>query len=188
MDKEIILASSSPRRYELLKKIVNDFKVIPSNKKEEFPLSLEALKVSLYLSNIKALDIYSKHNDSIVIGADTSIVIDNKVIGKPIDKEDAKRMLQYLSNKMHYVISGVTIYCNNNKYEINSINKVYFKELKAEEIDEYLMIDEYKDKAGSYAIQGVGSKFIAKYEGEYESIMGLPIKELANLLNDLASK
>lgn len=180
--KEIILASASPRRKELLKNIVSDFKIIPSNIKEEYPNDLNLLDVALYISDLKANDIYLKHSDSIVIGCDTAIVFNNKIIGKPKNKEDARETLTMLSNNVHYVTSGVTIYCDNNKYQINSINKVYFKKLSLEQIDNYLSCDEYKDKAGSYAIQGIAKEFIEKIEGEYESIVGLPIKDLKPLL------
>jgi septum formation protein len=86
---------------------------------------------------------------------------------------------------MHYVVSGITIYSNNEKYSINSINKVFFKNISEDDICEYLKNDEYKDKAGSYAIQGLAAKFIDRIDGEYESIVGLPIKELSKLLNEL---
>lgn len=183
--KEIILASSSPRRKELLKTIVDEFKIIPSNIDESYPSFLDPIKVSLYISDLKAKDIYNKYPNAIVIGCDTTIVLDNKVIGKPKDKIDAKNMLKSFSNKMHIVVSGVTIYSDNKKYEINSINKVYFKDLSEKEIDEYLEYDEYKDKAGSYAIQGLASKFIYKIDGEYESIVGLPIKDLKNIIDKI---
>lgn len=183
--QEIILASASPRRKQLLKTIVNDFKIIPSDVEEKFPNDLDLLDVSLYISDLKAYDIYKQHKNCIVIGCDTSIVFNNKVIGKPINKEDAKLTLLSFSNNMHYVVSGVTVYCNNQKYQINSINKVYFKNINEELIDEYLTHDEYKDKAGSYAIQGIANSFIDKIEGEYEAIVGLPIKELSKLIKKI---
>ena len=183
--KEIILASASIRRKELLSTIIKNFKIIPSNIEETFPNSLNLFEVPLYISNLKAKDIYSKHPESIVIGCDTAIVFDNKLIGKPKDITDAKETLMSFSNKYHYVVTGLTIYSNNKQYSINSINKVYFKNITEIEIDEYLKFDEYKDKAGSYAIQGLASKFIEKIDGEYEAIVGLPIIELKKLLNQI---
>ena len=185
MKKKIILASASPRRKQLLKTIVNDFLIIPSNINEIYPNNLDPLMVSLYISNLKALDIHNKYPSDIVIGCDTTVVINNQVLGKPINEDDAKNMLNSLSNNCHLVISAVTIYNANTKYEINSINKVYFNKLSEQDISEYLKNDEYKDKAGSYAIQGLASKFINKIEGEYESIVGLPIKELKSLLDKI---
>lgn len=185
MKPKIILASASPRRKELLSQLVSEFAIIPSNIKEKYPSDLDVFKVALHISNLKALDVYKNNTDSLVIGCDTIVILNNEILGKPKNKEDARRMLNLLSDKMHYVVSGLTVYYSNKKYEINSINKVYFKKLSKEEIDLYLKNSEYKDKAGSYAIQGLASKFIDKFEGEYESIVGLPINELSNLLNSI---
>lgn len=183
--KDIILASASPRREFLLKQLIKDFKIVPSNVKETYPETLNLLEVPLYISNLKAFDIYLNNSQSIVIGCDTAIVYQNKLIGKPLNKQDAFNTLSSFSDNWHYVVSGVTIYSDNKKYEINSINKVYFKKISPEEINEYLQLDEYKDKAGSYAIQGVAAKFIDKIEGEYEAIIGLPIAELSEILKSL---
>ena len=183
--KKIILASSSPRRKELLATIISDFDIVPSNIEETYPSSMDLFEIPLYISNLKALDIYNKYPSSIVIGCDTAIVFKDKLIGKPKDKDDAKQTLLEFSNNYHYVVSGVTIYSSTQKYEINSINKVYFKNISINDIEEYLSNDEYKDKAGSYAIQGLASKFIDKIEGEFEAIVGLPIKELLKILKSL---
>ena len=156
----IILASASPRRKQLLSTITNDFIIIPSEVKETYPSSLDAMDVSLYLSNLKAKDIHTKYPNDIVIGSDTTVIINNTVLGKPLNKDDARKMLYTLSNNVHYVVSGVTIYNKDEIHQINSISKVYFKDLSNNDIEEYLTHDEYKDKAGSYAIQGLASKFI----------------------------
>ena len=182
---QIILASASPRRKELLGSIVNEFTICPSNIKETYPDDLDPLSVSLYISQRKAKDIHQKYPNDIVIGCDTTVIIDNKILGKPKNKQDAKDMLILLSNKMHYVTTGVTIYANKEKYQINSINKVYFKKINEDDINNYLEFDEYKDKAGGYAIQGLAKEFIEKIDGEYEAIVGLPIKELNNILKQI---
>ena len=182
---KIILASASPRRKQLLSTITTDFVIIPSNVEENFPNTLDAMKVSLYLSNLKAKDIHDRYPNDIVIGSDTTVIINNEILGKPINKLDAKRMLTTLSNNIHYVVSGVTIYNQNEVYEINSISKVYFKELTDQDIDQYLENDEYKDKAGSYAIQGLASKFIDHIEGDYDTIVGFPTKEVERVLKDI---
>ena len=140
--KEIILASASPRRKELLKSVVDDFKIIPSNVSETYPDNLNSFEVSLYISDLKAYDIYKKHPNSLVIGCDTTIVFKNEVIGKPINKKDAKQTLLKFSNNMHYVVSAITIYYENKKHQINSINEVYFKSLTEDQIDRYLENDE----------------------------------------------
>lgn len=180
----VILASASPRRKELLKKIITDFAIIPSDIAENYPSSLNKTDIALYLSNLKAYDVYSKNVNSLVIGVDTIVVIDNVILGKPVNREHAKDMLRMLSGKMHYVITGVSVYYNNQKYQINSINKVYFKTLTENEIDEYLSIDEYKDKAGSYAIQGIASKFIRGIDGDFDNVVGLPVTRLLSVLRD----
>lgn len=183
--KKIILASASPRRKQLLSTILNDFEVITSSIEETYPDNLDLSLIPLYLSNLKAYDVHLKFPHDIVIGADTAIVFENKILGKPKNKQEAKSMLTEFSNKFHFVVTGVTIYDGCEKYEINSINKVYFNDLSEKEIDDYLLHEEYKDKAGSYAIQGMASKFINKIEGEYEAIVGLPIKDLKLILKDL---
>lgn len=180
---KIILASSSPRRKQLLSKITTEFDVIPSNAEEIYPESLSAMDVSLYLSNIKAKDIHKQYPDKIVIGSDTTVVINNTLLGKPKDKNEAKQMLTTLSNNVHYVVSGVTIYNKDEVLQINSISKVFFKKLSEEEIDEYLTNDEYKDKAGSYAIQGLASKFVDHIEGDYDTIVGFPTDEVKIILD-----
>ena len=183
--KRIILASASPRRKQLLKTITNDFEIIPSNAIEIYPNTLPAIEVSLYLSKIKADDIHNLYPNDIVIGSDTTVIINDKVLGKPLDKEDAFNMLATLSNNVHYVVSGVTIYDASDIYQINSISKVYFKELTTTDIEEYLSNDEYKDKAGSYAIQGLASKFIDHIEGDYDTIVGFPTLEVKNILDKI---
>ena len=183
--KKVILASSSPRRKELLSSILNDFEIIPSDIDETFPDTLNLLEVPLYISDLKANDIYTKNPSCLVIGCDTAIVFDNKLIGKPKNKLDAKKTLMSFSNNWHYVVTGVTIYCDDKKYQINSTNEVYFKSITEQEIDNYLQHDEYKDKAGSYAIQGIANTFIEKIEGEYEAIIGLPIKQLKPIIDEL---
>ena len=182
--KDIILASSSPRRKELLSKIVDSFDIIPSAVEETYPPSLDKFKVSLYLSDLKAHDVYTQHPKNIVIGVDTTVIINEQILGKPANKDDARRMLKMLSGNVHYVVTGVTVY-SDEKYQINSISMVYFKKLSNEDIESYLSNDEYKDKAGSYAIQGLAKSFIDKIEGDYDSIVGLPTNELKALLNKI---
>ncbi len=181
----IILASASPRRKQLLSKITTNFEIIPSEAEEIYPETLQAMDVSLYLSNLKAKDIHNKYPDKIVIGSDTTVIINNKLLGKPKDKNEAKEMLTMLSNNVHYVVSGVTIYNKEEVFQINAISKVFFKKLTEQEIDEYLLEDEYKDKAGSYAIQGIAGKFIDHIEGDYDTIVGFPTNEVKAILDKI---
>ena len=182
---KIILASASPRRKQLLKTIIDDFEIIPSNAIEIYPKELDAIEVSLYLSKIKAEDIHNKYPDDIVIGSDTTVIINNTVLGKPIDKEDARNMLKILYDNTHFVVSGVTIYNKNEIHQINSISKVVFKKLDDDDIEQYLSNDEYKDKAGSYAIQGLASVFIDHIEGDYDTIVGFPTIEVKKILDKI---
>ena len=179
----IILASNSPRRKTLLSEIVKEFEIIPSNIDEIIPDHISAFDAPVYLATQKCLDVFNKNNyDDIVIAADTMIVLDDKIYGKPINKDNAKNMLMTFSNKTHYVITGVCI-CNKARtISFSSINEVEFYDLSEKEIDTYLENDEYLDKAGAYAIQGKASLFIKSIKGDYNGIVGLPIAQLNRIL------
>lgn len=178
----IILASASPRRKDLLKKIVNEFTVLSSNISEDIPSNITAMDAAEYLAVQKAMDVYNKNPNDLIIGADTTIVFNDKIYGKPKDKEDAKKMLTKFSGNTHYVITGICIICKDKKISFSSINRVQFYPLKEAEIQNYLMDDEYIDKAGAYAIQGKGSLFVKEIMGDYNSIVGLPISQLKRVL------
>lgn len=180
-----ILASASPRRKELLSKIINNFQIIPSSIDESLLVNdtTDVFETAELLATKKALDVYkSQPKDNIVIGADTVIVFNNKIYGKPQNKEDAINMLSSFSDNTHFVITGVCIASNKRTISFSSISKVTFYKLTNEEIENYLNDDEYKDKAGSYAIQGKASLFIKKIDGDYNSIIGLPIAEINQML------
>ena len=180
----IILASASPRRKELLGHIINDFKIVPSSIEETVPDNLPLTEHAVYLSTQKALDVFKDHNEDIIIASDTTIVFKNEIYGKPKNKEDAKRMLTSLSNNTHLVITGVCVASKNRTISFSSVNEVEFYELSESEIDEYLTHDEYKDKAGSYAIQGKANLFVKSIKGDYNSIVGLPVAQLNRVLKD----
>jgi len=182
-----ILASASPRRKELLSKITNDFKIVSSSIDEEEILSKNvrpALEIPEFLATQKALDVAKKHPNCTIIAADTAIVLEDTIYGKPKDKNDAKKMLTKFSGNTHFVVTGVCIVYTNKTISFSSINEVTFYKLSKEEIDNYLSIDEYVDKAGSYAIQGEGFKFIKSIKGDYYSIIGLPIAEIKRVLKN----
>ena len=178
----IILASASPRRKELLKKIIPSFEVIPSNVDETIPENIPAMDVAEFLSTQKAMDVYSNHPQDTVIASDTVIVMNNEIFGKPHTREEAKRMLLKFSNNTHYVVTGVCVLSNQRTISFSSINEVEFYNLSEEEIDNYLNNDEYKDKAGSYAIQGKANIFVKQIKGDYNSIVGLPVAQLYRVL------
>lgn len=178
----IILASASPRRKELLSKLIDDFKIVTSDIEEDYPQSTNAIDVSEYLATKKALDIHKKFPNDIVIAADTTIVFNNKIYGKPQNKDEAKEMLKLFSGNKHLVITGVSIISDKRSISFSSKNEVEFYNLTDEEIEEYLSTNEYIDKAGSYAIQGKGGLFVKNINGCFNSIVGLPISQLNRIL------
>lgn len=174
----LILASQSPRRVELLKHLNIPFKVIPSKMEEIIDEKLSINDIPASLAKQKALTVFADHKNDIIIGSDTIVVIDKIILGKPKDKKDAKRMLTLLSNKTHKVITGVCIVSKDKIQTFTNISEVSFIKLSETDIDNYLMDDEYIGKAGSYAIQGKSALFIKNINGDYYSVMGLPISEL----------
>lgn len=181
----IILASGSPRRKELLSKIVDEFKIVPSNIEENLPNYIEIDKSAEYLAVQKAKEIQSKYPNDIIIGADTIVVVNNKIYGKPINKEHAKEMLVSLSNTTHKVITGVCIFTPTKSLSFSSLTEVTFYNLSEDEINNYLESDEYIGKAGAYAIQGNAGLFVEKINGDYNNVIGLPISKLNRILKNL---
>lgn len=175
---KIILASKSPRRIELLSLLNVDFDTIPADIDEQIDINNDLKKEIEKLSFQKANHIYQNNKDALVIGADTIVSINDKVLGKPKSYEHAKDMLRLLSNNTHIVITGVTIISKDKVETFSSIAKVTFVELSEQEIDDYIKTNEPMDKAGAYAIQGIGAKFIKHIDGDFYTIMGLPIAEL----------
>ena len=180
----IILASCSPRRKELLSKIISDFEIVASSIDEDKLISYNypAMETPQFLATQKALDVFNKHPNDIVIAADTAIVFNNKIYGKPKDIKDAENMLKAFSDNTHFVVTGVCIISKKRNISFSSINEVTFYNLSNEEINQYLSSNEYTDKAGSYAIQGKAALFIKNINGDYNSIVGLPIAEINRIL------
>ena len=183
-----ILASASERRQELLKRLIESFEVVVSDFEEdkvEFNGDIETYVMTL--SKGKALDVANKvPKDTIIIAADTIVTINNKILGKPKDKNDAYNMLKLLSNNVHRVYSGVTV-LNTNTNTIESkctYTEVYFSELSDQEIYDYISTGECNDKAGAYGIQGLGGVFVEKINGCYYNVVGLPL----NLLKKIIAK
>lgn len=188
---KIILASGSPRRKELLSNLVEKFDIITSDFDEDIIKKQEKNPEKLVkkLSLAKANDVLSnlnKNEDFTIIAADTIVCINDTILGKPLDKTDAKKMLEKLSNNMHFVLTGMTVIINKNgvitKETVCSKSTMYFNKLTENEIIEYVNTCEPLDKAGSYAIQGIGNKFIKKYDGNFDSIVGLDTKQLKDIL------
>ena len=173
----IILASNSPRRKSLLKLIDLQFKVIASSVHEDFNINLKPIEFAKHYANLKALDVAEKHPNSLVIGADTIVVLDEEIIGKPKDENDSKLMLRKLSGRTHTVITGVSLVWRKENIvdTFNEETKVTFQNLTDEQIQFY--IDKYKpfDKAGSYGIQDWFAVCVKKIDGCFYNVMGMPL-------------
>ena len=178
----IILASKSPRRRELMEMLKLPFEIIVSDIDEQIDYDNDLVKEIEKLSFRKADAVYQENKDALVIGSDTIVKIGNDVLGKPKSVEQAKEMLRELSDNTHEVVTGVTIICNDQVETFSSVANVTFYPLSEEEIDEYVKTNEPMDKAGSYAIQGDGAKFIRSIEGDFYTIVGLPVGELYHRL------
>lgn len=181
---KIILASSSPRRMEILKSLGIDFEIMPSNFEEKI-IDLHPENLVCEFSKNKAIDVSQRvDNNKIIIAADTLVYKDDKVLGKPKTKDEACKMLEYLSGNSHFVVTGVCIIdtFNSKIYQDFQKTKVYFKKLSKNEILSYVNTGEPMDKAGAYGIQGLGSIFVEKIEGCYFNVVGLPINMLYNML------
>lgn len=185
MNNHIILASASPRRRELLSVITEDFEVIPSSIEEIVPNDISLSQTAEYLAKIKAVDIAAKHKDVVVIGADTCVIAEDEILGKPKDRADAFRMIKLLSGKTHSVITGCAVVYKGITNSFSVETKVEFYNLSDTEIEEYVNSSEPYDKAGAYAIQGKASLFVKKIVGSYFNVVGLPIAELNIKLKEI---
>lgn len=176
----IILASKSPRRKELLSLITEDFEIKSAQVDETLPCTMTPKKAVEYLSQIKAQP-FANGVDTI-IGADTVVCVDDLILGKPKDRDDAFNMLRLLSGRYHSVFTGVTVIKGNDMVTFSSETKVKFFELSNDEINDYIDTDECFDKAGAYGIQGKGALLVERIEGDYFNVVGLPINLLGRLL------
>ena len=178
----VILASASPRRKELLELITEDFRIMPSGVEETVPNGIPPEKQPEYLARLKADDIAKKYPHDTVIGADTSVIIDNCVLGKPDSREEAKKMLCMLSGRAHKVVTGCAVIKNGECRSFSSVTSVEFYPLTDREIEEYIDTGEPFDKAGAYGIQGKGGLLVKAIKGDWFNVVGLPVAELARVL------
>ncbi|MCD7840222.1 MAG: Maf family protein [Erysipelotrichaceae bacterium] len=177
----IILASSSPRRKELLENRGITFVVDASSIDEDLDENLDIDKRLMHLAANKAYPIHQKYPHDIVIGADTVVYYNNTIIGKPIDFNDAKRILLSLSNNKHRVYSAVAIYYGDELECLIDYTDVYFKNVEPY-LDNYLQTNEWIDKAGAYGIQGTAGIFVDHIEGDIETVIGLPTDKVVHSL------
>ncbi len=180
----LILASASPRRSELLRNAAISFEVDPAHVREEpFPHETP-LAYAQRLAHDKALAAFARHPEDVVLGADTVVVVDEHLLEKPIDPQDAARMLRLLSGRMHQVITGVCVVASGFERTEAEITQVSFSALSEREISEYVRTGEPMDKAGAYGIQGIASRWIGRIEGCYFNVVGLPITRVYGLLRE----
>ena len=183
---EIILASKSPRRREILENTKVRFSIEESQIDEVIKLNELPKETVMRLAYEKALDVANRNRNSLVIGADTIVVINDTILGKPKDDIEAFSMLKLLSGKTHYVITGFALInlSLDKKIVDCQVSQVTFKELSEQCIKDYLPAKESLDKAGAYGIQGYGGLLVENIQGDYFNIVGLPISKISDCLKD----
>lgn len=189
MTSRLILASESPRRYTLLKQIGIDFDAIPSKVKEDTICDETPEKYVLRIAEQKALGLARNYPESWIIAADTIVYIDNIILGKPKSTKEAEEMLNCLSGREHLVFTGIYV-CNLKRQKSDKRvvkTSVKMKKLSPLEIQWYINTDEPYDKAGGYAVQGIGSVMIESINGSYTNVIGLPLCELFQMLLELGA-
>lgn len=182
MNKRFILASASPRRSEILKNAGFDFDVIVSDADETLPENISANEAVLLLSRIKAESVSQNYPDCVVLGCDTVVSLDGKILGKPKTQEEAIGMLSALSGKIHKVYTGVTVTDGEKPKSFLNETSVEFYPLSEKTIRSYVRTNEPMDKAGAYGIQGFGCALVKRIDGDYFSVMGLPVSECVRVL------
>lgn len=181
----LILASGSPRRRELLGLLEFSFEIEPATGPEEPYAGGDPARYVERLAVAKATEVALRHRDpALVIGADTVVVLDGQLLGKPADDEEARRMLSFLSGRTHRVYTGVAVIEAPGLFSRSAaeVTDVTFKEMSADRIARYVATGEPMDKAGAYGIQGLGAVNVARIEGCYFNVVGLPLGKLADLL------
>ena len=173
----IILASESPRRRELIKKITKEFTVIPANI-DESVLHIPACDLPGELSKLKAYDVFAKYPNDKVLACDTVVIIDGQILGKPHSKKEASKMLHQLSGRKHVVISGYTIISKEKEVTRTVRTYVYFNKLSDELIDRYIASGSPMDKAGAYGIQDKEFDLVSHIEGSFDNVIGLPTEDI----------
>jgi len=182
MKRELVLASSSPRRQQLLSAAGISFRVQAANVPEEIKLGESPRQFSERLAHEKAEAIAKLLPASFVLGADTIVVVDEQVLGKPVDADDARRMLRLLSGRRHQVLTSVCLLGDGVRDVRTELTEVHFVEVTDREIAEYITTGEPMDKAGAYGIQGIASRWIPRIEGCYFNVVGLPVALVYQML------
>lgn len=179
---KLVLASASPRRKELLSSAGFDYEVHPAEIDEKVPDGTKSEHVAEILARQKATAVLEKYPGTVVLGSDTVVVLGGKILGKPHSKADAREMLRALSGKEHAVYTGVCVCSSEKTLSFTSCAKVKFYDLSDSVIDAYISTGEPMDKAGAYGAQGIGSMLVEKIDGDFFTVMGLPIAQSARAL------
>ncbi len=189
VQERLVLASASPRRREILSDLGFEFEVLPADVREDEMIWTDPSRAAALLAELKAGEVRKKRPLKTIIAADTVVVCDGKVLGKPSGREEAASMLKALSGKRHDVITGVALVAPPDRtyVEVESTG-VYFRKLTGREIAIYCDMDEPLDKAGAYAIQGHASIFIEKIDGDYLNVVGLPVSRLFRMFRRLEAE
>jgi septum formation protein len=188
MSVSVVLASGSPRRRQLLELIGIQHVVSPSNIDESMRPRETPPRHARRLAREKASTVAKRHPDSIIVAADTIVVVNRKVLGKPADVADARRMLSMLSGREHTVITAVAVARGSVLRSAVEEVRVRFRRLRPDEIDAYIATGEPMDKAGAYGIQGFGATIVERVEGDYFAVMGLPLARLVSLLRAVGAR
>jgi septum formation protein len=191
LQREIVLASASPRRISILEGLDVPFRSRPAHLDvdgQELPGRPYDLPVEL--ARLKAAEVARLHPEALVIGADTVVIADGDVLGKPRGREEAREHLRKLSGRSHDVVTGVSLKIERNNIEVvdSAVTSVRFKKLSDHDIEAYVDSGEWRGKAGAYAIQGLAACFVESIEGCYFNVVGLPVALLFDLINDIARK
>ena len=181
--KKIILASQSPRRKQLMEMAELEFEIVIADVDESNPEGMPGEEVPAFLAQKKATAVQHLANDAIIIAADTVVLLDNQILGKPKDATDAQKMLSLLSGRVHKVVTGVCIRKANKELCFSTTTEVFFRALTEKQIHHYIINYKPFDKAGAYAIQEwIGVTGIEKINGDYYNVMGLPIGDVIKVL------
>ena len=188
--QRVILASRSPRRIQLMKKIVNHFETMASDIDERIPPNEPPQSIALILAERKAQEVASRIGEGIVIGGDSIVVVNDEVLGKPNDEDESMEMLKKLSGKKHTVYTGVCVIKKPENQKINDVvaTEVIFRELEQWEVHKYIEKCQPFDKAGSYGIQDDAAVFIEEIHGCYYNVVGLPVAKVYEIMKKLLNK
>ena len=181
----LILASASPRRRELLSRFGVPFLIDPADGPEVPPAGADAAHTVMALSEAKALETALRHPDDLVIGADTVVELGGAILGKPHDEADAFRMLRALAGNEHRVYTGVTLVKGAERLSEAEMTRVFFRSMTDAEIAAYIATGEPMDKAGAYGYQGVAGLFVERIDGDYFNVVGLPLCRLGRMLKTM---